>query len=141
MCHVDRIWHIFFCLIGSISKHHTLVSGSDRIDLVFAHLCLQSLINTKCDIYGLLINCSDNCTGLRIKSVFSTGIADFSYSISYDLLDVNISTCGDLTHNKYKTCCCSCFTCYTTHWIFFHDCIKNGIGNGITHFIRMAFSY
>ena len=137
----DRIWHIFFCFIGSISKHHTLVSGTDRIDLVFTHFCFQSFINSHCDVCGLLIDCCDNCTCFCIKTVFSTCIADFSYGISYDFLDVNISTCCDLTHYKYKTCCCCCLACNTSHRVFFHDCVKNRIRNGIAHFVRMAFCY
>ena len=105
MSHVDCIWHILLCLIRSISEHHTLISGTDCINLIFTHFSFQSFVYTHCDICRLLINCSDNCTCVCIKAIFATGITDFSYSISYDFLDINVSTCSNLTHYKYKTGC------------------------------------
>ena len=47
MCHVDRIWHILFCFIGSITKLNSLVTCSDCIDLFFAHLSFQRFVYTK----------------------------------------------------------------------------------------------
>ena len=83
----------------------TFPDRTDRVYLIFTHFCFQSFVYTHCNICRLLINCSDNCTCICIKAIFATGITDFSYSISYDFLDINISTCSDLTHYKYKTCC------------------------------------
>ena len=141
MCHVDRIWHIFFCFVRSITELDTLISCSDRIDLVFSHFRFQCFIYTKGNICGLFVQSCDHCTGICIKSEFTTIISDLTNSISYDLLDINVCCCCNFTHYKYKTCCCSCFACNTSHRVLFHNCIKNGIRNGITHFVRMAFGY
>ena len=141
MCHVDCIWHIFFCFVWCVTKLDTLVSGSDSVDLLFTHLSFQCFIYTKSDICRLFIQSCDNCTCICVESIFTTVISNLTNSISYDLLNIDICSCCDFPHYQYKTCCCSCFACNTSHWILFHDCIKNGVGNGIAHFIRMAFSY
>ena len=49
----NRIRHILFCLIGRISEHHTLITGTDRFDLLIGHLvffCFQRFINAHCNI-------------------------------------------------------------------------------------------
>ena len=33
MCQCDRIWHILFCLIRSITEHHSLISCSNGFDI------------------------------------------------------------------------------------------------------------
>ena len=144
MCKCDRVWHIFRCLIRSITKHHSLISGSDRIDLFFGHcmfFCFQRFINTHSNIRRLLIDCCDHTASLCIESEFSSCISDFFDRVTYDLLDINVCIRCDLTHNKYHTCCSCCLACDTAHRILCHQCIQNGIRNLITHFIRMSLCY
>ena len=140
MSHIDGIRHIFLSFIGSISELDTLIPCTNGIDLILAHFCFQSLVNAKGNICRLLVNSSDNCAGICVKSIFAAGISNLSYSISYDLLNINISVCCDLSHNKNKACCSRCFAGNTTHWILLDQSVKNGIGNSVTHFVRMAFS-
>ena len=144
MCKCDRIWHQFRCLIRCVTKHHSLISSSDCLDLFIGHLiffCLQCLVNPHRNITGLLINGSNHSTGIGVKSEFSSGITDLSYGISYNLLNIHICIGCNLTHDKYKSCCCTCLTCHTAHRILFHKRIQNRIRYLITHFIRMAFCY
>ena len=120
MCEGDRIWHILFCLIGRISKHHTLVSGTNRFNLCISHLiffCFQSLIYAHGDITRLLVNGCNHTTGICIKSIFASGITDLANRITNDLLNIHICFCGDLTHNQNHTCSGSSFAGYTAHWI------------------------
>ena len=141
MGHINCIWHIFLCFVGSIAKLDSLVSCTDSINLVFSHFSFQSFIYSESNVCRLFINCSDYRTGICIKTIFTTCISNFTYCVSYNLLNIHISVCCNLTHYHYKTCSYSCFTCNTAHWVFFHNCIKNRIRNSIAHFVRMAFSY
>ena len=144
MSHINSIRHILLSLIGSITKLDTLISGTNRIKLIFVHLIfflLQSLVYTHCNISRLLVKCSDNSTGVSIKAIFSTSITNLTNGISYDSLNVNVRLCCNFTHNKNKTCSSSCLTCYTAHRILRHQGIENRIRNGIADFVRMSFSY
>ena len=140
----NRIRHVFLCLIGCVPKHHTLISCTDGFDLIIRHgilFCFQCFVHTHGNICGLLIDRCDHSTGICIKSIFSSRISNLTHGITHDLLDIHISFCGNFSHYKYKTCGGSSFTCNTAHWILLKKCIKNRIGNLVTHFIRMAFSY
>jgi len=140
MSHVNSIRHILLCFIGCISELDTLIPCTNGIDLILAHFCFQSLVNAKGNISRLLVNGSDNRAGICVKSILAAGISDLSYSISYDLLNINISVCCDLSHNKNKTCCSCCFAGNTAHWILLDQSVKNGVGNSVAHFVRMTFS-
>ena len=122
MCHCDWIWHIFFCLICCISKHHSLISGTDCFDLVIRHLiffCFQCLVYSKSDIRRLLIQCCDDTTCLCIESVFSSCISNLTNCVANDFLDIYVSVCCNFSHNHNETCCCTCLTRYTAHWVLF----------------------
>ena len=144
MCHVDGIWHILLSLIGSITELKTLVTGTDGIQLVLVHIIfflLKSLVNTHSDICGLFVKSCDHCTGICIKTILCIVISDLADSITNDLLDINVSLCCDLTHNKYKTRSSSSLACNTAHRILLHHSVKDGIGNRVADFVRMSFSY
>ena len=34
MCHINRKWHEFFCVIAGIAKHHTLVTSTLKIERI-----------------------------------------------------------------------------------------------------------
>ena len=53
VCKGDGIRHILFCFVGCITKHHTLIAGTDGLDLLIRHLVLlglQCLVNAHGDI-------------------------------------------------------------------------------------------
>ena len=144
VCQRDGQRHIFFCLVGCETEHHTLISCSDGIDLFVRHFmffCFQRFVDTHSDIGGLLVDGCDHTTVLRIKTVFSSVISDLTNGISYDFLDIHISFCCDLTHNQYQAGGDSCLAGYTAHRILFHQCVQDCIGNLVTDFVRMAFGY
>src|SRR5699024_2023068 len=138
MSHIDSIGHIFLCLIGGETKLDSLVSRSDSVDLVFSHFCFQSLVNAKSNICRLFVNRCDHTTGIRVKTIFSTGISDFSYRISYNFLDVHITCGSNLSHYQNKTCRDGCLTGYTTHGILLNQSVKDSVGNSVADLIRMS---
>ena len=87
MCHVDCVWHVFFYLVGSITKLDSLVTSSNRVKLVLIHLILfllKCFINTHCNISRLFIKCCDYRTCISIESEFSTSITNLADCLSYD---------------------------------------------------------
>ena len=107
-----------------------LVSGTDGFDLLVAHLilfCLKRFVYAHCDVGRLLINRRDDTTRVCIETIFSSRVADLTDRITDDLLNIDISLCRNLTHNKYKTGRGRCLTCNTAHRILLKQCIKNRI--------------
>ena len=140
----DGIGHVLFGFVGGVTKHHTLIACTDGIDLIVGHFVFfgfQSFVYAKSDVRGLLIDRGDHAAGVCVKTIFSTGITDLTNGITYDFLNVNICICGDLTHNHDKACSGAGLTCHTAHGILGNQSIQNGIGNLVTHFVRMAFCY
>ena len=144
MCHVDRVWHVLFGLVGCESEHHSLISCSNGIDLLIAHIvlfCFERFVYTHSDIGGLFVNCSYNSAGICVKSVFCTVVADFANGITYNLLEINVCVGCNLTHYHNVSCCSTGFARYAAHRILLKQRIQNRIRNGITDFVRMSFGY
>ena len=144
VCKSDRIRHIFFCLIRCISEHHSLVSCTDCFQFFIWHLvflCFKSFINTHSNIAWLFVNCCQNTTCVSIKSVLSSCITNFANSITNDFLNIYICICSNFSHYHNNSCSRACLASYTAHWILFHKCIQDRIGNLVAHLIRMSFSY
>ena len=119
----DRIRHVLLRLIACETEHHTLITSTDRIQLIVCHVVLfrfKRLVNTHSDIAGLLVDCSENTAGITVETIFCTVIADLTDGLADDLLDIHICLCCDLAHYHNKTCCCACLTCNTAHRILFH---------------------
>ena len=120
VCQINRIWHIFIRFVGRITKHHTLIAGTDCLQLLVGHLvlfCLQRFINSHRDIRGLLIQCHDHAAGITVKTVFRTVITDLTNGIADYLLDIHIAFRCDLAHNHNQTGCRRRLTSHTAHRI------------------------
>ena len=130
MCKRDRIRHIFFRFVCRITEHHTLISGTDRFDLIIRHFiffCFKCLIYTHCNICRLFINCRNYAARICVKSIFSSRISDLTYRITHNLLNINVSLRCNLAHYKDKTCRCRRLTCNAAHRILLHQRIKDRI--------------
>ena len=130
VCQRNRIRHVFLSLICSITKHHTLIAGTNCLDLSVRHFifsCFKRFINTHSDIRGLLIQCNHNCTCMTIKSGLSSVISNLVYSITNDCRDIKLCFCSDLTCYKYETGTACSFTSDTAHRVLCHAGIQNRI--------------
>ena len=140
----DGVRHQLRSLVGCITEHHTLIACADCFQLAVIHemlFCFQCFVNAHGDIGGLLINGSDDCTVVSVESEFSSGVSDLADGVADDLLDIYVSFGSDLTHNQYKTGGGAGLTSNTAHGILSHQRVQDGIGNLVTDFVRMAFSY
>ena len=140
----DRIGHIFLCLIAGKAEHHTLVSGTDGIQLILGHGLLsgfQGFVYAHGNIRGLLVDGDHNAAGIAVEAVFSPVIADLADRLADDLLDVHICVGGDLTHDHHKACGGAGLTCHTAHGVLLHQCVQDRIRDRVAHFIRMSLCY
>ena len=130
MRHRYRIRHIFFCLIRGIAKHHSLISGADCLNVILRHymlFCLQRFVYSEGNVRRLLVNRSDDATGIRVKAIFPSRIADFTHCISHNFGNIYIRICCNLSHHHHHTCRTACFACYAAHWILLHQRVQNRI--------------
>ena len=144
VCQGNRIGHQLRSFVDCVAKHHTLVAGADGFDLVLAHqvlLCFQRLVYAHGDVGGLLVNGCNNRAVVGVKAVFSTVIADLAHGIANDFLNIYIALGGNLAHNEYQAGSGSGFAGYAAHGILLQQGVKNGVGNLVTNFVRMAFGY
>ena len=144
MCQRDGIRHQFGSLVGRITEHHTLISGTDGIQLLIGHMaltCFQRLVNAHGDICGLLVQRYHNRTGIAVESFFGRIVADLGYGLTNDSGNINICLGGDLTHDQYETGIGAGLTCYTAEGILLHQRIQYRIRYGITDFVGMSFGY
>jgi hypothetical protein len=138
----DRIRHKLGSLVRCITEHHSLITCTCiKIILKLAISCFERLINTHGNISRLLIYSSENSTGISIKTVLGTVIADLLNSISYHLLYIHIGIGGYLTCYNYEACAGHRLAGYTAHGVLFHACIKDSIRYSITNLIGMSFRH
>lgn len=131
--------HIFRCFITGVAKHHSLISCT----IVFLPTLFgfQRVINTKCNILGLLINGGQNRTGGSVKAVFCSVISDFQNYISCNAWDIDITAGRNFSHDHDHTGCTAGFTGNSRIRILCQNRIKNSITDLITDFIRMSFRH
>ena len=83
-------------LVGGIAKHHALIASS----LVLIFLTIHATV----DVGTLLVDGSENATGVAVKLVLGLGIANLLDSIAGDGLQVDIDIAAHFTHDDHLTC-------------------------------------
>ena len=139
---VDRIRHIAFALIGSISEHHALVARTDRLELLIGHfvlLCLKGAVHAHRDIRGLLVKTHNDLAGIRVESESRIRVADFPNRFSCDLLVVDCGARRDLSADQDETRAGSCLAGHPAARILRHARVEDRVGDRITHLIGMSF--
>ena len=142
MCQRNGIGHILRRLIRSITEHHTLVPGSDRLDLVLRHqmlLGLQRFVYAHGNIRRLLVNGRDNRAVICVKAIFPAVISDFSDRITDNLLNVHIALRRNLAHYQHHAGGRGSLTGYAAHGVLLQQSVQNRVGNLVADFVRMAF--
>ena len=144
VCKRDRIRHQLRSLVCRIAKHHTLVSGTDRLDLLITHLAfprLQRFVNTHGNVRRLLVQCYHYRTGIAVKTDLGGSIPDLIHGLSHNACNIQVCLGGDLTGHQNKSGAARCLTGHAAHRILLHACIQNRIRHCITELIGMSFGY
>lgn len=89
-------WEELWGLIGSITEHDTLVTGTEL---------LKSLVVVKTlgDIWGLLLNGDEDVASLVIESLGGIIVSDVLDGTTDDLLVVELGLSGNLSENHYHS--------------------------------------
>lgn len=87
----DRQRHVFFGLVGGISEHDTLITGTNRLK--------RTMVQSLSDIGGLLLNCDKDVASLVIESLVGTVVSDLFDGLSNDLLVIDLALGGNFTEN------------------------------------------
>ena len=100
----NRQGHQFRCIIAGKTKHEPLIASAN----VFAGIGIR--INTLCDIRTLRVDLLDKLTGIRVKTEFLVGIANFPNHITNNVFVIDVCFGCNLTSDDYKSSCHHCFT-------------------------------
>ena len=86
-------------LIRSVSEHHALVAGTDKIERIggTARLGIVALVHALRDIGALLVNHVDDAAGLAIETKLCAVVADAANYVASDLLHVDVCLGANLT--------------------------------------------
>ena len=146
MSKINRVRHVFRCLIRSVAEHHALITCADGADLFIGHigfqslqifLCFKRVVNAERDVGRLLVKGDKYRTGMPVKSFFGIVIADLLNRLTGDFLVVNHCFRRNFSRHKNKTGACGRLTSHPAERILLNAGIKNGVGNRITYFVRM----
>ena len=142
MSKADRKRHKLLCFVASVTEHHTLVTCTVQVILIFIIVFkFKWLINTHCNIGRLMVKCKQNSASITVKTFLIVIISNIANCFSYDRRNINLCFSCNFTHYKNLAGCTCCFTGNTALWVLLKHSIKNRIWNLVTNFIRMTFCY
>jgi hypothetical protein len=144
MSQIYRHGHKIFGLIGGITKHHTLVTGSNGFNkniIHFSPLSFQGLVNPQGNVRGLFIQRSEHCTSIAIKTILGPGISYFADCIPNKFRYIHITSGCYIPGHKYQSGSNQCFCRYSSIRILFQYGIQDSIRYLVCHFIRVPFSH
>lgn len=87
----DGQWHVLLGLVGSITKHNTLVTGTDVLE--------GAVVEALGDIGRLLLNRDEDVAGLVVEALGRVIVANQLDRLTDDLLVVDGGLGGDFTEN------------------------------------------
>jgi hypothetical protein len=124
----------FWGLIGSISKHDTLVTSTELLKRFL-------IVETLSDIGGLLLNGNENVAGLVVKTLGGVIITNVLDGVSDDLLVIKVCLCGDFAeHHDHAGLCCR-LASNLGERVNSQAGIENGIRDLISDLVWVTFSY
>ena len=138
----NRQRHKLGRFVAGKAEDETLVAGSD-IEFIghFAVFGFKAFIDAHGNIRRLAVDGMNDAAGIAIEAVFGAVIADLTHGIAHDLLNINISGCGDFAGNHHKAGGSKRFAGHARHRIGFEVCVENSVADGIADFIGMSFGH
>ena len=128
MRQLDRQRHQLGGLVACVAEHEALVACAARIH---AHR----------DIGRLGLDDIQDAAGLGVKTERRVVVTDVGDRLAGDRGDVDVSGGGDFTRNDANTGGDEHFAGYPSLGVLRQNCVENGVGNVIGHFIRVTFGH
>jgi hypothetical protein len=132
--------HAALGLIGGVSKHNTLVTGSN-VKLVLSN------VNSSSNIGRLLVDTNKNLASITRETLGLNGRkivneraeSNLTNLIADNLLVVEMGGSGDLSKDHHHVVLRGGLTCDLGHGIGGKACVKDGIRHLVTKLIRVSF--
>ena len=141
----DGQWHVLSGLIRGIAEHQTLVAGTCGI--VFGVIILvmsasfSGVVHSGANFLGLLANGDIHATGVAIKADFRRSKADGLKGVAHQRRDFYVCLGANLAHHVDLAGGYQRLNGDAGCWILFQQGIKDGVRNGVTNLIGMAFCH
>eukprot|EP00043_Microstomoeca_roanoka_P004758 m.51645 g.51645 ORF g.51645 m.51645 type:complete len:302 (+) comp12638_c1_seq1:377-1282(+) len=129
-------WHAFGGLICSITKHNTLITSANVLDV----LTTTVLVHTLRDIRALLLNGDEHVAGLVIKTFLVRVITNLLDAAADNLLVVNVSAGSNLTKDHNHTSLASGLASDAGLRVLLEASVEDGIRHLIADLVGMAFA-
>lgn len=120
-------------LIGGVSDHESLVSGSDILLLLLD-------VDGVSDLLRLLVNSDDDGGVLVVESLGDIIISDLLDGLSGDLLDLEVSLGGDFSENHAESVLDGSLAGDLGFGVLGQASIQDGVGDIVAQLIRMTVS-
>ena len=134
----DRRWHQLGSFPDRVTEHDALVAGTLlRSALVGSGCSVHSLS----DVRGLLAERVEEEKRIGIKFAVGVGVADLHHGGLDDLPVVEARTGRDLTTEHHDVVFYHCLTGNARGGVLLKTRIHDGVGDGVTHFIRVPFGH
>ena len=136
----DGHGHQFLGLVAGIAEHHALVAGTGVVLSALA-AGFQRIVNAHGDVGRLLIQHDLYSTGLGVKTAGAVLVADLGNGVADDLVVLNGSLGGDLTHHQHHAGGGNGLACNAGHGVLCKMCIQDSVGDGVADLIGMALGH
>ena len=133
----DRRWHQLGRFVAGIAKHQALVACA-----LFGGLLALGLlgVHTLGDVGGLGGDDVHHEELVGVEDVVAVDIADLTDGIADDLHVVELRLGGDLAANNGNVALHIRFAGYAAVLVLREAGVENGVGNGVSNFVGMAFA-
>ena len=114
-------------LVAGITEHHALVAGA--ADLI---------VGAEGDVGALAVDVGDDGTGVGIESELCAGVADVSYDLADDLLEIDVAVGGDLSHDVDEAGGCAGLAGHAGVGVVGQDLVEDGVRDLVADLVGMA---
>jgi hypothetical protein len=137
----DGQGHEFWRVAAGETDHHALITGTDSLNRVLAHLALlglEGLVHAQGNICALLLDRHQHATRLTVKAELGPRVANVHDYVAHQRIQVHVDIGSDLAHDQHQAGCDGTLTRHAGIGIVGYDRIEYGIRNQVAHFVRVA---
>ncbi len=124
-------WHAVVGLVGSITKHHTLIAST--------LLLWYATLNATVDVSALCMKGREDAATLAVELVLGLGVADLLDSLANSITQFDVGRGLDLAGNDYLTGSNEGLTSYLALWIPSEKIVKYCVTDLVSDFVWVPF--
>ena len=143
MGQVNRQRHQSFGLVACVTKHHSLVASTLKIEVIASGASTHffTLVDTLCDVGRLCVERNKHATGLAIKTKIGIGVTNALDDFASSLSNINVSLGGDFTRDQTQASCHQSFASDTSMWVLREDRVEHRIRNLVGDLVGVTFGH